>query len=217
MKSNIVVDSITIPLLYRGDSDRSNIRKLRATLHHGQLQSNLINNGKYDQIKDEWEKLINKHVNIGWSNTHFLSFSEDKKTAIRFGLNIKNPDEDIPEIYDTSGDAESNFALIQMNSSKIRITRNEKISGIYYGRYIPGLNIYKDITFFEIVIINVVECITKNNFNLPHALKNSTDNREWLILPNVDCLIGGAVNRIENSAILDMGQNGEFEANWYMI
>lgn len=79
MKSNIVVDSITVPPLYRGDSDGSNIRNLRATLHHGQLLSNLINNGKYYQIKDDWEKLINKHVNIGWSNTHFLSFSEDKK------------------------------------------------------------------------------------------------------------------------------------------
>lgn len=216
MKNAIKIDSFIIPTLYRGDSDENELRYLRTTSHYGQLQTNLINGGKCDEINEDWKKLLDKHVNIGWNSTHFLSFSENKNTAIRFGLNVKNLNEGIPEIYETSRDTRGSFAIIKMNSDKIEFIRDNDVQGIYHGKYKPGLTMYQHLTYFEIIAINVTECIVKNKFHIPQAKKNSMEDREWLLLPNTKTPISGAICRRENSAILDMGQNEEFEVNWYM-
>ena len=54
-------------LLFRGDSDYSGQRFLKHTLHHGQLQTNLINGGNGRKIHETpIVDLVNKHVEIGF-------------------------------------------------------------------------------------------------------------------------------------------------------
>lgn len=56
---------IFIPDLYRGDSDPNGFRRLKDSIHYGQLQTNLLNNGEYKEIYTGWNELIEKHVNKG--------------------------------------------------------------------------------------------------------------------------------------------------------
>lgn len=67
LKNNDNMESIkNIPLkLYRGDADRSGIRKLKETIHFGQLQTNLINGGEGRVIREKpLQELIHKHVGL---------------------------------------------------------------------------------------------------------------------------------------------------------
>lgn len=74
--------------LYRGDSDLSNIRLLRDTIINYQVQSNLISRGNGSEIKEfPIINLVNKHITNKWSNSHFLSFTEDKAIAECYGMN----------------------------------------------------------------------------------------------------------------------------------
>ena len=195
---------IFIPDLYRGDSDPNGFRRLKDSIHYGQLQTNLLNNGEYKEIYTGWDELIEKHVNKGWSNTHFLSFSESRNTAKRFALHLTENDS-LPEIYECYDNHNWDFTIICMNSNRVVFERYDEREGIFIGRYKPALKEFEKHEYFEFILINVVEYITKNRFNI--SIANSIRDTEWLILPNAKVLISGAIKTYENTAVLDMGKD----------
>jgi hypothetical protein len=72
--------------LYRGDGDCQGIRFLHQTISFSQLQTNLINSGdKRLVFTEELLNLVKRHIETGWSRTHFLSFTEDINVAFHYG------------------------------------------------------------------------------------------------------------------------------------
>ena len=199
------MNNISIPILYRGDADRKKTRLLRETLHHRQLQTSLINGGEYKQIYAELKDLINTHVNIGWPNTHFLSFSEREEKAMRYGLHLGS-NEDLPEVYIDYNGSKNGFALIKFDPECCIIETTLDI-GVYKCSYKPRLTDYSNYKYFEIILIDVVKCIEKKGFDIPKALEYAKRDAEWLILPITKQCIDGFYRTRENTAILDMGHD----------
>src|SRR5882757_9258984 len=86
--ANMSIPTNLPPFLYRGDGDPDGIRLLKAKIAHLQFHTNLINSGAGRMIFEKpVEELISKHVSTVWNTTHFLSFTTEKLTAIRFGIN----------------------------------------------------------------------------------------------------------------------------------
>ena len=195
--------------LYRGDSDLKDKRLLKNTLHHYQLQTNLINGGDGREINEKpLLELINKHVDIGWENTHFLSFSENKETAIRFGINCEIEDvesrfSEYNEYFDY--EREWDFALITVDTNKISFKKVGQ--GIYEGYYKPTLTEFRNYIQYKIFLLNVVECLD-GFLGYDKSKYNAKRDEEWLILPATckQLNIG-----IENSAILDGGIISEIQ------
>jgi len=184
--------------LYRGDSDLRNKRLLKSTLHHYQLQTNLINGGEGREITEKpLIDLIDKHVNIGWEHTHFLSFSECEKTAIRFGINCET--EDVESKFEEYYQSEQkwDFALITIDTDRISFTPIE--IGVYVGFFNPSLSEFSNNTKYKIFLINVVEYLTIHS-GYEISKFNSTRDEEWLILPATMKQLNYGV---EYSAILD--------------
>lgn len=189
--------------LYRGDSDFKNKRLLKNTLHHYQLQTNLINGGDGREINEKpILELIDKHVDAGWEHTHFLSFSENEKTAIRFGINcefeeVDNRFAEYDEYFDY--EAKWDFAIVVIDTNKISIT--EVGQGIYEGYYKPTLKEFMNHKHYRIFLLNVVECLDGYSGH-DKSKYNAKRDEEWLILPATPKPLNFG---IENSAILDGG------------
>ena len=193
-------------ILYRGDEDLNNIRNLKATLHHYQLQTNLLNGGQGHMIFDTpIIDLIAKHVDPGWIKTHFLSFSEDKKTALRFGMHceynvVENDLENFIEYHED--DQDWTFAIIAIDTTII--SWKAMGIGIYEGCYKSGLNKFK---FFpgnsKMILINVAEAINVypklSNYSIVH--ENAKRDQEWLLLPASEMIMNTGV--LEYSGIMD--------------
>lgn len=63
-------------------------------------------------------ELVGKHVDPGWAKTHFLSFSEDEVTALRFGIDCvyEDVDDELDKFVEYEDEPDSvedwTFALI---------------------------------------------------------------------------------------------------------
>lgn len=191
--------------LYRGDSDPNDKRYLKTTVHLNQLHSNLIDGGEGRKITEiPLRDLINKHVGYGWSETHFLSFSENKKTAIRFGLSCK--ESVVDQLFENYNECYSNnswnFVVISIDTT---IVNWGKIGdGIYEGFYPPELLKFKKLgDQYRVVLLDVVKILS--SAPEPHkyrsAIDYATKDSEWLILPATPVPFN--FNKIEYSSILD--------------
>jgi len=175
-----------IPLiLYRGDADPHGIRSLRATLDHGQLQTNLLNGGDGREIFEApLLNLLDKHIAIGWPCTHFLSFSASKKIAYHYGLNDKDFKLLDPEEKCEYGDGEDyTFALLTFHTDRVQWT--ETSAGVFEGVYDTNL-----ITFsrtnptYRIMLFDVCKILSLNRDDkLKTAVVNANRDQEWLLLP----------------------------------
>ena len=189
--------------LHRGDSDSKQVRKLRETINHYQLQTNLINLGNGREIKEKpLIDLINKHVAEGNSKTSFLSFTEVENIAFRFGMNcelneVEEKKESYFDYYEEQYDWD--FVITTIDTSKINISKID--NGLYYGDFTPSLEIYKNCGFY-LYLINVVEFFTNiEGFEIAYDLAKG--DKEWLILPATNIINDSISN--EYSAIIDGG------------
>jgi hypothetical protein len=193
-------------ILYRGDADKKGVRDLRSTLHLYQLQTNLLKAGTGHEIfTTPIVDLVARHVDPGWAKSHFLSFSEDKVTALRFGLDCTNEEvnkelENFTEYYQQGADW--SFALITIDTSFINW---KKIgAGIYHGTYEPSLLKFANYPgVAKVILINVVKAIKENNQHLghPHVLSNAVRDKEWLVLPATEIAMNNKM--VEYSGIVD--------------
>jgi hypothetical protein len=193
-------------LLYRGDDDRKQVRDLKQTLHHSQLQTNLLKGGKGHVIfESPLVELVANHVNPGWAASHFLSFSEDKQTAFRFGLHCELEEvdqmlENYVEYYEQ--EQHWNFALITISTEGINWS--PIANGIYHGAYEPGLVKFKNYPgIHKVILINVGEAITsyKDIPGFTTVQANALRDKEWLLLPATEIILN--TGKTEYSGILD--------------
>ena len=207
LKNNGNMESIkNIPLkLYRGDADRNGIRKLKETIHFGQLQTNLINGGEGRVIMEKpLQELINKHVGVGWDKTHFLSFSSNKFTALGYAAGIVG-DNNLYNEFDYTGyyenDSDYDFALLTLHTDKV--LWNEIEHGVFEGLYEPGLLKFSQSGQpYRVILINVEQVLRESGNNAyKDSLANAIRDKEWLLLPAT--LIMFNFGRMECSAILD--------------
>lgn len=187
--------------LHRGDADKQNFRKLRTTIDYFQMQTNLINGGNGREISEQpLLKLIDKHVGLGWSLTHFLSFSENEMTACRFGLQCEIADVEgmMPEFEYYEQDKSWDFAIITIDTQTIRWRKISK--GIYEGLYPPSLSTFKKQKGYKIICINVADALDSHEEYI-QSIINANHDTEWLILPSTPVVFNNS--KTENSAILD--------------
>jgi hypothetical protein len=189
--------------LYRGDSDRNSIRKLKTTASHGYLMTNL-NNGGYGRALDEQPliDLIDHHIDEGWKTTHFLSFSEDEDTAFRFGIHteLNQIIEERQNYIDVSWNDSWEFVMTTINLADLNM--QEISDGVYAGKYRTGNPLYAQIVpESRILIIDVVNFLDKFT-GFEQSKINASADKEWLILPANNMKF---VNSIEYSSILEGG------------
>jgi hypothetical protein len=193
--------------LFRGDNDIKGTRNLKASIHFGQLQTTLLNGGQGHIIfKTPLCELISKHVCSGWTTSHFLSFSEEERTAFRFALdcNEENLDELInnsKEYYDNEKDWD--FTIIKLNLGLVKW--KQVSNGIYEGNYPTQLiNFKKYSDNYRVILIDVAEAISKleNPAAYKVILDNACRDKEWLLLPAT--LVDLNFNKREFSGIIDI-------------
>lgn len=194
---------LDIPL-YRGDRDPNLKRKLRTTAPHGYLMTNLNSGGEGRTISEKpLIELIDKHINIGWNTTHFLSFSEDKNTAFRFGLNcpiLTEANKQQQNYIDVSYDDNWEFVISTIDPNKMSIERLKH--GIFVGKYQTNNPKYKEILpVSKVLLINVTKFLA-DFANYEQSKTNSARDKEWLILPANPMEF---VNGTEYSSILEGG------------
>lgn len=207
LKNNNNMESTkNIPLkLYRGDADRKGIRKLKETIHFGQLQTNLINGGEGRVIMEKpLQELINKHVGTGWDKTHFLSFSSDKLTALGYAAGIVGGNNLYNELeyagyYEKN--SEYDFVLFTLHTD--RVAWNEIENGVFEGLYEPGLlKFSRSSQPYRVILINVEQVLRESGNNSYHnSLANAIRDKEWLLLPATLTMLNSG--RMEYSAILE--------------
>lgn len=198
---------LSVPkLLYRGDADRNRIRDLKDTLHLYQLQTNLLKGGQGHLIFDTPViDLVGQHIDPGWASTHFLSFSEDKTTALRFGMDCE-PDEVESRLENFIADYgdEKNWSFAVITIDTTTITWNKMGRGLYYGSYVPGLK--KFVTFpgqANVILIDVREALQAypGYSNYEKVMLNAVRDKEWLLLPATATILNN--KKIEFSGIMD--------------
>lgn len=167
--------------LYRGDADPNNKRKLKETFKSGLLLTNLCNGGNGREIfNNSLENLINKHIAVGWDNTHFLSFSTDEQTAFSYGSNGS----EYFEIYD---DFEQwNFAVLTFDTSRlIQESINQITEGIYKAEFYPTCKEF--LPSYKVILIDtlshLISISNKSSLDFSAAIENAKKDSEWLILP----------------------------------
>jgi hypothetical protein len=165
-------------ILYRGDSDSSGIRLLKDNVNKNQLFTNLINGGQGREIIEKpIIELINKHVNVGWHYTHFLSFSEEIEVAYKYGLGKNNVNNYFCEEY-FKDDRNWTFALIEMFVKEIEITELSK--GVFHCKYDSSLLVSDKKC--NILLLDVCRYLEQfNGFDL--SKHNSKRDKEWLVFP----------------------------------
>lgn len=207
LKDNNNMESIkNIPLkLYRGDADRSGIRKLKETIHFGQLQTNLINGGEGRAIMEKpLQELIHKHVGIGWDKTHFLSFSSNKPIALGYAAGIIG-DNNLYNQFEYAdhyeNDSDYDFVLLTLHTNKV--VWNEIEHGVFEGFYEPGLLKFSRLgQRYRVILINVEQVLRESgNNSYQDSLANAMRDEEWLLLPATLVMLNS--DRMEYSAILD--------------
>lgn len=195
------------PFLYRGDDDKTGIRKLKSTIHHHQFQTNLINGGEGRTIFEvPLTNLITSHVGVGWEKTHFLSFSEEIQVAYRYGS--RNPllrtEEFNARYSDYLEDNDKwDFALLTLHTDSIQWTNLE--NGVFEGKFDPALTLFKKTGVpYRVILMDVKTILTKwKDFDTSYskAFSNASRDKEWLLLPATKISLNGKTD--EYSAILD--------------
>lgn len=167
--------------LYRGDADPHNKRKLKETFNSGLLLTNLCNGGKGREIfSNALEHLINKHIALGWDNTHFLSFSTIERTAFIYGGNDK-------ECYEVYDDFETwDFTILTFDTSLLIPDSIKQIEvGIYKAEFLPTCKEF--LPSCKVVIIDTLlhlkSISDRSSIDYTTAIKKAKDDNEWLILP----------------------------------
>jgi len=166
--------------LFRGDSDKYNERKLRDTISSGVLLTNLSNGGNGKEIlTSDFYQLVNKHINIGWSKTHFLSFTTNENTAFYYATKSIEFEE-LFNIYE-----KWDFCVLTFDFNSLqKDTIHEYVKGLYYAEYYP---ICKEFyPRFKILLIDTYNfLINKNNIKseMNQAIFKAERDNEWLILP----------------------------------
>ncbi|WP_339880787.1 hypothetical protein [uncultured Algoriphagus sp.] len=174
-----------IPDLYRGDSDPKGTRYLRHTLHHYQLQTNLIKGGEGRKITESpIVDLVDRHVSKGWNTTHFLSFSSNLNVALRFGIGCE-PDEmeqrknSYSEDY-FGNDSVWDFAILKIET--VQMTLSEICKGAYSGIYQPTLLMFQHLNYCRVMLIDVGQYLSQFD-GYEKSKANAKRDSEWLILP----------------------------------
>jgi len=166
-------------LLYRGDSDKNNKRQLKTTLNNGFLLTGLSGGGNGREIfQSPLEKLVHKHVAIGWNETHFLSFTTNKEKAYYYGGGEKMG------YCPTCSDDNWDFALLTLDTSKF--LHNTQIeTGVYKASYYPVC--LEFLPSYTVILIDIATFLKKIqqtcNDNLSKSIYNAERDKEWLIYP----------------------------------
>lgn len=199
---------------YRGDADPENKRRLRATSHHNQFQTNLISGGIGKKIFTEpLLQLTNDHILSKFPTSHFLSFTANKNAAFRYGLNLMEADEQVVDLCCSQyldDDKNWDFALMTIETRYLTI-KNNPYPGVYECWYQPTLTEFTPFGFYRVFLI---DAFTALQIVGPTTFKTASEysyyDKEWLILPAMPKLFQGG--RVEYSAILD---GGCFSRNYY--
>jgi hypothetical protein len=183
--------------LYRGDSDPNNVRWLKKSIDEGMLLTNLISGGNPQEIASKpLIELVKIHIKNEWGKTHFLSFTEEENSAIRFG-SFGHKGE--PNIYvDDTNDWD--FALVKFRTNNLKeVSPIEK--GVYECDYTASLREFRN--GCKLLLINTVDYLRTNlNSNTASQLKSAERDKEWLILPTNSKLFNNG--KVEYSAKIDM-------------
>lgn len=173
--------------LYRGDSDKYNKRSLKSK-HNTGLHTNFLNGGDERIVyAHPIEVLANRHVDLSWDKTPFLSFSSNPKVAYRYGIHctLDRVDEELAEYLDYYNDDEKwDFAMLEIDTSRLNI--NNLSVGVYEGFFKPNLRAFwKDTGLYRIIIIDVKTVLSnaKDGNDYSSAIQKATDDEEWLIFP----------------------------------
>lgn len=167
-------------LLYRGDSDKKNVRQIRVTLNFGILLTGLSDGGNGREIfLNPLQNLVNQHVAPGWDKTHFLSFTTDKGKALVYGGSDGNH-------YVTSSDDKWDFALFTLDTGTfIPESIKQLETGIYQAEYYPHSREFLPV--FRILLIDVAVFLYNaqllSNDNYSESIFNAERDKEWLIYP----------------------------------
>ena len=177
--------------LYRGDNffrkeeNLENTRCLKECMDKFQVSSNLILKGDPSEIYKPLHVLIYKHISVGWTKTHFISFTSKEDIARKYGLgynkeyNKKTFDLKYRNSYDPK---QCEFVIYHLKTNDIEF--KEIDTGIYSGSY--GSN--------NILLIDVVKALS----NECDAKINATNDFEWLIFPMNKMNDGGGYESIIN-------------------
>jgi len=170
------------------------------------LQTNLLKGGRGHDIFDTpLIDLIGEHVDPGWATTHFLSFSEEKQTARRFGLRCspEEVDRKMEHYDDYYGDgADWDFAVIEIDPYKVNLMTVAE--GLYKGTHEPTLTKFKQYPgFCSMLLIDVVKTALQypQLSNQHQVLEYAREDKEWLLLPTSPVLLNGG--KVEYSGIFD--------------
>lgn len=200
--------------LYRGDADNENKRNLRYTCTQHQFCTNLIKGGAGRKIFSEpIMDLINTHILSRFDNSHFLSFTESKTSAMRYGLNLMTDDKvAIDECSMPYYDEEKNwdFVLLTLNAASLSIINNPA-TGVYECTYTPILKEFTRFGIYRIFLIdvnNALRATSLKKYNI--AIEYSGFDKEWLLLPALPKEFN--FGKVEYSAIVDGAcfENPEF-------
>lgn len=191
--------------LYRGDSDNQNKRNLRYTFSRQQFCTNLIKGGVGRIIFSEpIMDLVNTHILSRFENSHFLSFTESRTSAMRYGLNLMTDDEvaiDECSVPYYNEEADWDFAVLTLKTSALSIVNNPA-PGIFECTYTPILKEFAKFGVYRVFLIDVHKALSINDVDKYNvALEYSSFDREWLLLPATPKEFN--LGKVEYSAILD--------------
>jgi hypothetical protein len=192
--------------LYRGDRDSRNSRRLRWSLTQGHLQTNLLNGGDGRRIMQEtvWD-LVNEHVLSKYRRSDFLSFTESREAAFRFGLKLHAINQEIiedcvTEFYEDGDDWD--FAILTLDTRRLDNVK-ELAAGVYEATFEPALLEFRRSGSYRVVLIDIVTALkARHNDSYGLATEYSSYDSEWLVLPaNTKLFEAG---QVQYSALLDM-------------
>jgi hypothetical protein len=120
-----------------------------------------------------------RHVNPGWKETHFLSFTECKARAEYYGSSYKNY---IPYF----GQPDWDFLLLTISFKNLSsLVVNEIFKGVYFIKYktnVAGFNGLGKILLLDLV--SYFNELLRINISISQAhMDNAERDKEWLILP----------------------------------
>ena len=158
-------------------------------------------------------ELTNNHILSQFPGSHFLSFTDDKLAAFRYGLNLAEADQQVVDLccrQYLEDDKQWDFALLTIETSYLEV-KNNPFPGVYECWYQPTLLEFARYGFYRIFLIDAITALKHAN---PLAFKTSLEyssyDNEWLVLPAMPKAFQGG--KIEYSALLD---GGCFSRNYY--
>lgn len=173
----------------------------------GYLLSNLSNKGSGREIFTKpLVEAVNRHVDLGWSKTHFLSFSESRDRVMTFAAGPEG--HNLIPTYEDPWDA----AVITLDTDLFDNYQQVE-PGVYRCTYPGQMGAQGQGHPVHVLLIDVVSHlrhhICTGHEGLNDALEKATRDSEWLILP-LDPSNGAPG---ELTAMLDDGCIANFE--WY--